>query len=95
MRRPIRTELTLVGISIGNAVKILQTTPAIKGLLEPDLSPKLFLVSIAIAIAVGIVSAGYIGLAQFAAQPEPSLVRLKLRIEVYETLDSHFRALDS
>ncbi len=50
----------LAGALIGVVgVKILATTPAIRGLLEPDLSISLLSVSVAIAIAVGVVSGLY------------------------------------
>ena len=50
----------VIGVLIGIVgVKVLQTTPAIHGLLEPDLSIALFLISVAIAVVVGIVSGLY------------------------------------
>lgn len=52
----------LTGVGLGAlGLKILETTPAIRGLLEPDLSPRLLLTAIAIAILVGIVSGLYPG----------------------------------
>ncbi|MES2466553.1 MAG: ABC transporter permease [Verrucomicrobiota bacterium] len=52
----------LLGVSLGAlGLKLLQTTPAVQGLLEPDLSPKLLLTSIAIAVLVGVVSGLYPG----------------------------------
>jgi putative ABC transport system permease protein len=49
-----------VGVVLGTiGVKILGSTKAIRGLLEPDLSARLLLVSVAIAIVVGIVSGLY------------------------------------
>lgn len=48
------------GVLIGSGVvKIVETLPAIHGLLEPDLSPLLMLISIVIAIVVGVVSGLY------------------------------------
>jgi putative ABC transport system permease protein len=48
------------GLLIGaGGVKLLQQTPAIRGLLEPDLGPLLLLASLAIAMAVGILSGLY------------------------------------
>lgn len=50
----------IFGVLIGViGVKLLQQTKAIKGLLEPDISPHLLLVAIAIAMAVGIFSGLY------------------------------------
>src|SRR5260221_4886754 len=46
----------VVGVLIGAiGVKVLQTTPAIRGLLEPDLSIGLLIVSVFIAVAVGVI----------------------------------------
>ncbi len=48
------------GVMIGIVgVKVLETLPAIHGLLEPDLSPRLMIVSVAIAVVVGVVSGLY------------------------------------
>lgn len=41
------------------AVKAMATMPAMQGLLEPDLSPGLFVISIAMAVAVGVLSGLY------------------------------------
>jgi putative ABC transport system permease protein len=50
----------VVGVLIGVVgVKLLITTPAIRGLLEPELSPKLFVVAVAIAVVVGVFSGIY------------------------------------
>ena len=50
----------LAGVLIGAVgVKVMGTTPAIRGLLEPDLSVGLLAISVAIAVAVGIVSGLY------------------------------------
>ena len=40
-------------------VKILVTTPAIRGLLEPDLNPRLLVTAVAIAVVVGVFSGLY------------------------------------
>jgi putative ABC transport system permease protein len=50
----------VTGVTLGAlGLKILEFTPAIRGLLEPDLSPKLMLISVAIAVVVGVVSGLY------------------------------------
>jgi putative ABC transport system permease protein len=50
----------VAGVLIGAVgVKILETTPAIRGLLEPDLSVHLLAMSVAIAVAVGVLSGLY------------------------------------
>ena len=50
----------IAGVLIGTAgVKILETLPAIHGLLEPDLSPRLMAISIAISVLVGVISGLY------------------------------------
>ena len=41
------------------ALKLLQQTPSVRGMLEPDLSPQLLLSSLAIAVFVGVVSGLY------------------------------------
>ena len=52
----------VLGVALGAlGLKILETTPAIRGLLEPDLSPRLLLISIAIAVVVGVISGLYPG----------------------------------
>ncbi len=40
-------------------LKLLEQTPAIRGLLQPDLSPKLMLMSVVIAVFVGVISGLY------------------------------------
>ena len=48
------------GVLIGTlGVKVLETLPAIHGLLEPDLSVRLMFVSVAIAVIVGVISGLY------------------------------------
>jgi len=50
----------ITGVLIGAAgVKIMERLPAIHGLLEPDLSPPLMILSVAIAVVVGVVSGLY------------------------------------
>ena len=50
----------LGGVLIGAVgVNVLGKTPAIRGLLEPDLSVNLLTVSVAIAVAVGVISGLY------------------------------------
>ena len=48
------------GVIIGTlGLKIIERLPAIHGLLEPDLSPRLMLLSVAIAVVVGVISGLY------------------------------------
>ena len=48
------------GVLIGAVgVKVLERLPAIHGLLEPDLSPQLMIISVAIAVIVGVISGIY------------------------------------
>jgi putative ABC transport system permease protein len=50
----------VAGVLIGAVgVKVMETTPAIHGLLEADLSARLFVISVAIAVAVGVISGLY------------------------------------
>jgi len=50
----------IIGVGIGTlGVKVLETLPAIQGLLEPDLSSRLMLLSIGIAVVVGVLSGLY------------------------------------
>jgi putative ABC transport system permease protein len=50
----------IAGVLIGTlGVKVMETLPAIHGLLEPDLSVPLFVTSVAIAVAVGVLSGLY------------------------------------
>lgn len=50
----------IVGVVIGSiAVKVLETLPAIHGLLEPDLSVRLMVISVAISVIVGVISGLY------------------------------------
>lgn len=52
----------VLGVAIGAlGVEILKSTPAIRGLLEPDLSPRLLLTAILIAVIVGVISGLYPG----------------------------------
>jgi len=48
------------GVLLGVAgVKVLVTAPAMRGLLEPDLNPRLLVMAVAIAVVVGVVSGVY------------------------------------
>lgn len=48
------------GVMIGSiGVKVLERMPAIHGLLEPDLSPRLMAISVAISVIVGVISGLY------------------------------------
>jgi putative ABC transport system permease protein len=48
------------GVLIGVAgVKLLVATPAMRGLLEPELNPQLFIMAVAIAVVVGVFSGTY------------------------------------
>lgn len=50
----------VVGVIIGSiGVKLLEKTPAIRGLLEADLSPQLMLMSVLISLVVGVISGLY------------------------------------
>ncbi len=50
----------VAGVTLGAiGLKILETTPAIRGLLEPDLGPQLIFISVGIAVVVGVVSGLY------------------------------------
>lgn len=52
----------ITGVGLGVlGLKLLELTPTIRGMLEPDMSPQLLLTSIGIAIVVGIISGLYPG----------------------------------
>ena len=52
----------ITGVALGAAgLKILEVTTTMRGLLEPDLSPRLLLTAVAIAVVVGVVSGLYPG----------------------------------
>jgi len=52
----------LVGVALGAlGIWALEHTTGIRGMLEPDLSPKLLLTSVAIAVVVGVISGVYPG----------------------------------
>jgi len=52
----------IVGVALGAlGIFLLEHTTGIRGMLEPDLSPKLLLTSVAIAVVVGVVSGLYPG----------------------------------
>lgn len=64
----------VTGVGLGAlGLKILEFTPAIRGLLEPDLSPKLLLTSVAIAVVVGVVSGLYPGWRSSRLSPSRAL----------------------
>ena len=50
----------IAGVTLGAiGLKVLETTPAIHGLLEPDMSLRLWSVAVAIAVVVGVISGIY------------------------------------
>jgi putative ABC transport system permease protein len=50
----------VVGVGLGAVgLKIMERTPTVRGMLEPDTSPQLLLTSVAIAVIVGIISGLY------------------------------------
>jgi putative ABC transport system permease protein len=50
----------IVGVALGVVgVNVMKTTPAIRGLLEPELSVGLMVMAVAIAVVVGVVSGLY------------------------------------
>ena len=50
----------LAGVGLGAVgLKILERTPTVRGMLEPDTSPQLLLTSVAIAVIVGVISGLY------------------------------------
>ena len=50
----------VAGVLVGFVgVKLLVTAPAIRGLLEPDLNPRLLVTAVAISFAVGVISGLY------------------------------------
>jgi putative ABC transport system permease protein len=50
----------LGGVLLGVVgVKLLVAAPAIRGLLEPELSPQLLIMAVAIAVVVGVLSGIY------------------------------------
>jgi len=64
----------VTGVGLGAlGLKILELTPAIRGLLEPDLSAKLLLTSVAIAVVVGVVSGLYPGWRSSRLSPSRAL----------------------
>jgi putative ABC transport system permease protein len=64
----------VIGVLLGAAgVKVLETTPAIRGLLEPDLSVGLLATSVAIAVFVGVVSGLYPAWRSSRLTPGPAL----------------------
>ena len=64
----------ITGVGLGAVgLKLLELTPTIKGMLEPDMSPKLLLTSIAIAIVVGVISGLYPGWRSSRLSPSRAL----------------------
>lgn len=50
----------IVGVAFGTlVVRLLQQFPSIRGMLEPDISPQLMIVAVAISVVVGLVSGLY------------------------------------
>jgi putative ABC transport system permease protein len=50
----------VAGVGIGAiGLKIMEQTPTVRGMLQPDTSPKLLLTSVAIAVIVGVISGLY------------------------------------
>ena len=50
----------VTGVTLGAlGLKLMELTPTVRGMLEPDMSPRLLLTSVAIAVVVGIVSGLY------------------------------------
>jgi putative ABC transport system permease protein len=50
----------IVGVGLGViGIRLMEASPAIRGLLEPDLSLNLVLIAIAIAVCVGVLSGFY------------------------------------
>ena len=50
----------VAGVAIGAiGLKIMEQTPTVRGMLEPDTSPRLLLTSVAIAVVVGVISGLY------------------------------------
>ena len=64
----------LVGVALGAfGVWVLEHTTGIRGMLEPDLSPKLLLTSVAIAVVVGVISGVYPGWRSSRLSPSVAL----------------------
>jgi len=64
----------IAGVGLGAlGLKLLELTPAIRGLLEPDLSAKLLLTSVAIAVIVGVISGLYPGWRSSRLSPSRAL----------------------
>ena len=64
----------VVGALIGVVgVKLLVTTPAIRGLLEPQLNPQLLVLAVAIAVVVGVISGVYPALRSSRFKPSHAL----------------------
>jgi putative ABC transport system permease protein len=64
----------VVGVLLGaGGVKILSKTPAIRGLLEPDVNLNLLATSVAIAVGVGLISGLYPALRSSRLTPSQAL----------------------
>lgn len=64
----------ITGVALGTlGLKILGATTTMKGMLEPDLSPKLLLTSIGIAVVVGVISGLYPGWRSAQLSPSRAL----------------------
>ncbi len=64
----------LVGVALGAlGIWLLEHTTSIRGMLEPDLTPKLLLTSVAIAIFVGVISGVYPGWRSSRLSPKLAL----------------------
>ena len=66
----------IAGVAIGAVgVQVLANAPAIRGLLAPDVSPQLLATSVAIAIAVGVISGLYPAWRSSRLEPSQALNR--------------------
>ena len=88
----------VVGVAIGAiGVKVLGEAPAIRGLLQPDLSIPLLGLSVVIAVAVGIISGLYPAWRSSRLTPSQALQAglewRRLRFSAYETFIFVFRAM--
>lgn len=64
----------ITGVALGAlGLKILESTTHLRGLLEPDLSPRLLLTSIGIAVVVGVISGLYPGWRSSRLSPSRAL----------------------
>lgn len=64
----------ITGVALGAlGLKILESTTHLRGLLEPDLSPRLLLTAVAIAVVVGVISGLYPGWRSSRLSPSRAL----------------------